>query len=326
MKSRKVIYILSLFVGLSTVSCSSKKGCTDPNAINYKEKAKIDDSSCEYANTIANLKLIVLLNSIFNESSGLAWIQGNVWTFDDGGGGALISSIDTAKGNANEAITVNGGFNTDWEDISTSDSSIYIGDIGNNNGDRTDLTIYIIHKIDTSILNIKGSGKSNKANPEQIYYSYPDQTDFRKNVLNNYDAEALVYIDNYLYIFTKRHGDQHTNLYQIPAQPGTYKAVLVGSFDTKGLITGADVSPDKKSLVLTGFNPASDKAFLWVIRDLKLPSLLDNKKIMVDLGPRITVGQIEGVTFVNNDSILVSNEQYKNIPPSLYGLNISAIK
>lgn len=324
MKSRKVICVLSLFVGLSTVSCSSKKGCTDPNAINYKEKAKIDDSSCEYANTTAKLKLIVELKSIFNENSGLVWYQGNVWTFDDGGGGAIIYSIDTAKGNDDEDITLTGAFNIDWEDISSDDSNFYIGDIGNNNGDRADLTIYIIHKIDTSILSLKGS--THKANPDLIHYNYPDQTDFRKNAMNNYDAEALVYIDNYLYIFTKRHGDQHTNLYQIPAQPGTYKAFLVGSFDTKGLITGADVSPDKKSLVLTGFNPASDKVFLWVIRDLKLPSLLDNKKIMVDLGPRTTVGQIEGITFVNNDSILLSNENYKNVPPSLYGLNISAIK
>ncbi|MDZ4758860.1 MAG: hypothetical protein SGJ10_12085 [Bacteroidota bacterium] len=321
MKSRKVVYILSLLVALSTMSCSSKKGCTDPNAINYKQKAKVDDSSCEYANTAANLKLIVVLKSLFKENSGLAWVQGRVWSFSDGGGEPALYCIDTAKGDDNENIAINGASNIDWEDIATDGKNYYIADMGNNNGDRSDLSVYIASVIDSSVLK-----KNNSVPSYLIHYTYPDQTDFRKSVNNNYDAEAIVYLDNYLYIFTKRHGDLHTSLYRIPAQEGTYKATLLGSFDSKGLITGADISPDKKSLVLTGFNPTSDKAFLWVLRDLKSPSLLDNKKILVDLGLRSAIGQIEGIAFVNNDSILVSNEQYKSVPPSLYGLNISAIK
>ncbi len=323
MKSRKVIYILSLIVGLSTVSCSSKKGCTDPNALNYKDKAKIDDSSCEYANTFASLKLITTLKSLFNETSGLEFIQGNVWTFGDSGNPATIWTIDTGNGNYNELITFTGGVNVDWEDISADSSHIYIGDIGNGYGDRVDQAIYIIPIIDTSVLK-----KNNKTDFDLIHYSYPDQTDFRKNSLNNYDAEALVYIDNFIYIFTKRHGDLHTHLYQIPSQQGIYIANLLGRFDSKGVITGADISPDKKTMVLTGFNPISNHAFLWVFRDVKTSSLFDNKKIYVDLGLRTNpnVGQIEAVVFVNNDSILLSNENYKNIPPSLYGLNISAIK
>ncbi len=323
MKSHKVIYILSLCIWLSIASCSSKKGCADPNAINYKANAKIDDGLCEYANTFAILKPIVTLKALFNETSGLEWIQGNVWTFGDSGNPATIWTIDTGNGNYNELITFTGGINVDWEDISDDSNHIYIGDIGNNYGDRVDQAIYVIPIIDTSILK-----KNNKTNFDLIHYSYPDQTDFRKNALNNYDAEALVYIDNYLYIFTKRHGDLHTHLYQIPAQPGTYVATLLGRFDSKGIITGVDISPNKKTMVLTGFNPISNNAFLWVFRDLAIPSLLETKKILVDLGPRtnLNVGQIEAVTFVNNDSILISNENYKNIQPSLYGLNISAIK
>lgn len=321
MKRGKLTIILFLLVVVGGFSCSSKKGCTDPTAINYKEKAKIDDSSCEYANTTASPQKIVELKSIFNENSGLAWVQGRVWSFTDSGGDPVLYCIDAVKGDDNENISITGAFNVDWEDIATDGKNYYIGDIGNNNGNRTDLGIYIAPVIDSTVLK-----KNNKSNPELIRFSYPDQTDFRSSANNNYDAEAMLYLDGYVYIFTKRHGDNHTNLYRVPATPGTYKATLLGSFDSKGLVTGADLSPDKKSLVLTGFNPISEKAFLWVFRDLNAPSLFTSKKILVDLGLRTSIGQIEGITFVNNDSVLISNENYKNIPPTLYGLNISAIK
>lgn len=41
-----VISSLVLIAGVAFTGC--KKGCTDPNAINYDEKAKKDDSSCQY--------------------------------------------------------------------------------------------------------------------------------------------------------------------------------------------------------------------------------------------------------------------------------------
>ena len=46
---KKGIILLATVVGLATVSSCNKKGCTDPDALNYSEKAKKDDGTCVYA-------------------------------------------------------------------------------------------------------------------------------------------------------------------------------------------------------------------------------------------------------------------------------------
>jgi hypothetical protein len=42
------VMVMAASLTLGTVSCN-KKGCTDPTALNYSDKAKKDDGSCEYA-------------------------------------------------------------------------------------------------------------------------------------------------------------------------------------------------------------------------------------------------------------------------------------
>jgi hypothetical protein len=46
---KKGIILLATVVGLATISSCNKKGCTDPDALNYSEKAKKDDGTCTYA-------------------------------------------------------------------------------------------------------------------------------------------------------------------------------------------------------------------------------------------------------------------------------------
>ncbi len=50
---KKILLVTVLSLGLAVTSCK-KKGCTDPAATNYSEKAKKDDGSCTYDNTNAN--------------------------------------------------------------------------------------------------------------------------------------------------------------------------------------------------------------------------------------------------------------------------------
>lgn len=48
--TKKIIWMLVLLVGISSVMLScKKKGCTDPAAKNYCDKCKKDDGSCQYA-------------------------------------------------------------------------------------------------------------------------------------------------------------------------------------------------------------------------------------------------------------------------------------
>lgn len=64
MISKKILFI-SLVFSLLTVSCN-KKGCTDSLALNYDEKAKKDDGSCEFLNQ--NTKPLFLQTHHFYDS------------------------------------------------------------------------------------------------------------------------------------------------------------------------------------------------------------------------------------------------------------------
>lgn len=47
----RYLFVGATAIALTLSSCSKKKGCTDPDSINYNPEATIDDGSCEYANT-----------------------------------------------------------------------------------------------------------------------------------------------------------------------------------------------------------------------------------------------------------------------------------
>ncbi len=79
-----------------------------------------------------------------DETSGLIYLNGYVWTFNDSGGEPEIYKIDNESGKIIQTVRITNGENFDWEDITRDESFIYIGDFGNNWGTRKDLKIYKI--------------------------------------------------------------------------------------------------------------------------------------------------------------------------------------
>lgn len=67
MKTKNTKYILLLGAAVALLGSSCKKGCTDPNALNYDDSAKKMDNSCEYATEPAdspiNLKFYHMLDT-----------------------------------------------------------------------------------------------------------------------------------------------------------------------------------------------------------------------------------------------------------------------
>ncbi len=62
-------------IALFSSSCKKREGCTDPNAINYDSKAKVDDGSCEYPTSTTNpttsttAKLTFKINHLYNNQA-----------------------------------------------------------------------------------------------------------------------------------------------------------------------------------------------------------------------------------------------------------------
>ena len=183
---------------------------------------------------ISNFNEKFVLPDAVKENSGLLFLDGKIITHNDSGDAANLYEIDLLSGNLLRTITISNATNIDWEDISEDEDHIYIADIGNNNGNRTDLKIYKILKSDFR--------NNTSVTAEEIGFSYEDQTDFSSQEDgSNFDAEAMVVYNNALFIFTKNWQNLQTNVYKVPLDPGNHSALKVSDANINGLITGASL-------------------------------------------------------------------------------------
>lgn len=195
-------------------------------------------------------KLITSLPNVIKETSGLIYLNGKLITHNDSDNDPALYEIDTITGNITRTVTVTNASNYDWEDICTDSTYIYIADMGNNNGDRTNLKIYRVLIADYLT--------SNYVSADIINFSYSDQTDFSTNpYAHNFDAEAIISYHDSLYIFSKNWVDQRTNIYPISKIPGTYQITKTDSFNSQCLVTGGTYNSESNMVVLSGYTLSS---------------------------------------------------------------------
>ncbi len=250
-----------------------------------------------------SLRKVTTLPSIVQETSGIETANPlYVWTHNDSDGEPELYKIDTF-GTLIKTIVIKNAQNTDWEDMTSDGNSYYIGDIGNNANSRKDLKIYKIPNPE----NIAGD----TVEADIISFSYSNQNQFPPdNAHKNFDAEALIYFDSSLYIFSKNYTNPftgYTYLYKVPSKPGQYVATLLDSFKTgtgykeQWWVTAADMSPDAKKLVLL----SSDK--LFVFTDFTKDNFFKAKVKTVDLG---SFTQKEAITFYSNTEFYITDEYF----------------
>lgn len=295
-------------------SCFAQAGCTDPEASNYNSSAKTNDGSCTYAVTQKNVTKKGDFSSAIPESSGLVFTNGKLWTHNDSGNPASIFNVDTATGATLQTVFIDNYPNVDWEDISTDQDYIYISDCGNNNGTRKDLKILKIKKADI------GTDTVAHVNAEAIALSYKDQTSFAASSTNNFDCESLIAIDTALYLFSKDRGDLSTRVYKLSKNPGTYIVSPYTSFNTNGLVTGADYDPIKKEVVLIGYMKSHLNSFLWILNDFKADSFFSGNKRRIEIGPG-TEWQTEGVCYDRSGRLFISCESAGSYNAGLFVLD-----
>ncbi len=292
-------------------SANAQSGCTDPQASNYNPAATSNDGSCVYPVTHKSPLLRGAFNSIIHESSGLVWTDGKLWTHNDSGNPAEIYQVDTTDGHTIQTVMIDNYPLVDWEDITADSNYIYVGDHGNNNGDRTDLKVLKIKKSDI------GSGSIVHVNAQAISFSYTDQTSFTSSSTHNFDCEALMSVGDSLYIFTKDRGDLKTRVYKMPKTPGIYALTPFTNFNVNGLITGADYNPVNHQVVLVGYFSGHANSFLWFLGDFYGDMFFSGNKRRIEIGSGAE-WQTEGVCWVSNNRIFVSCEDTGPPPASLY--------
>lgn len=249
------------------------------------------------------------------ESSGIAVskCQPNVfWTHNDSGDGPFIFAIG-AKGDNLGTWKVRGATNVDWEDIAEfKDASgncfIYIGEIGNNGGKHAEQTIYRVAEPLISAETAKSDTKSPLETDaaDAVKFTYPE---------GSLNAETLMVqpATGDIYVLTKRR-DAPSGVYKIKPEFGsTVVAEKIAEVKVptvpNGLLTGGDIAPDGKRLVIcdyfAGYEltlPANDKNFddIW-----------KQTPVAIDLGDR---KQGEAIGYGTDGNTLFATSEGKHSP------------
>lgn len=257
------------------------------------------------------LSIGVELPGQVNETSGLLYQNGLLLTHNDKGGEPALFVLDTLGKFVNK-IAIKGVYNDDWEDLAQNEKFIFIGNFGNNEGDRKNLQIIKIAKAGLDLR------KSSVASPvELISFHYPEQKDFNPGKSHNFDCEAFICLKDKLYLFTKNRAEKGCSLYQLSISGQNQAARKLGDFETPGRITGADLSPDGSKICLIGYNKKKN-CFLVFLENFQAPKFFEKQKSETDLGDYFKVGQLEGVGYKTNFSLFLTAEKTKKQPPQLY--------
>lgn len=213
-------------------------GCTDPNTLNFQPGAAENDGSCVYPATQYQPVFLADLPAQVRESSGLISWNGSLWTINGSGNSPTLFELDSNSGNMVHCYHLKEIDNIDWQAIIQNDSFIFIGDFGNNLGNRQDLRIIKIAK--SELL----SAGQDSVSHTLIRFHYPEQQSFVPNNRNTpWDAEAFFWHNNALHIFTKDWVSEMTTHYALPDTAGNYAAQRLATFRSDGLITDVSRNP-----------------------------------------------------------------------------------
>lgn len=260
-----------------------------------------------------NIETKTNLSDTVSETSGLLFLKGRLFTHNDSGNESIIYEIDTTIGCILGLFPIYGSSNIDWEDLTHDDSFVYIGDFGNNNGTRKDLCIY---KIGINRLLINDTNLK----PEKINFSFINQTSFSSQpYTTNFDVEAFTSVGNQLVVFTKNWGNNRCDIYVCPKTPGIFNLTKLDSFNSQGMITGADYSAKDSLLALCGYT--FDHPFVYVVKKKNQSGFDWQSAYKIDLVPQKQI-QVEGIAFDKPGSCFVSNEKFSS-SAKLQKLNFS---
>ena len=246
--------------------------------------------------------VITQLDPVVNETSGLVVVNGEVWTQLDSGNPNAIYRIDPVNGAVLRSVTLSNATNVDWEEITTDEEWLYIGDFGNNLGSRTDLRVY---RVSLSEL-LEPATMSLVA--DTIRFSYALQTDFTPaDRANDWDMEAMIARDDSLFLFSKNWVSGTSYLYALPADPGEHLAIRRDTLEAQGLITGATYDPSNNAVALVGYTSGLYLPFVWRFANYPGHAFFQGVAQRNTLGVGIT--QMEAIAWAGPSTTYLSNEQ-----------------
>jgi len=287
-----IIYVI---ISLLLTGCSPK---------NQNEQQKEDTLKIEFS-----------LPKKLKEVSGivLSQDQKTIWAIEDQGNKNVVYGLNRS-GELITDIIVENTENNDWEDITKDiQGNMYIGDFGNNDNDRQNLSIL---KLD-----LKGNAQTIIKVIQTTKFRYEGQTEFPPEKSNwLYDCEAFIEKDGSFYLFTKNRSkgfDGTFLIFQIPNREGDFEAKLVGKLKLEGsyddaAITSASVNSKNQIILLTHRNIHLLSGF--TTNDFNYANI---QKISLDHN-----SQKEAVVFVDDNTLLIADEKDKKTGGNVYQFSL----
>ncbi len=244
---------------------------------------------------------IATLSDSLRETSGLTFLKDKLYTFNDGGNPNLVFEIDKISGKILNKIQTDFP-NKDWEAITNDGENLYIGDFGNNAGNRKDLAIYKINPFCVP------NAESVSCNEKKVLFNYQNQKEFKISYLNhNFDAEAMIFLDGNIHLFTKEWSSKNISHYIINLQNTENQSIIkIESYEIGFVVTDASYFEGK--LYVVGYTKKG-KVFMMIFEENSDGLFFSKPLKKYKLGSALTIGQVEGIA-VNKDGIYISNESF----------------
>jgi hypothetical protein len=250
------------------------------------------------------------LASDLKEISGLVAVEDGLWAVSDNPKKPVMK-LDQ-QGTIVQELTLQGFQIEDAEALASDGRYIYVGDVGDNKGDREERKIYRVE-----VASIE-KGQSVTARADVITFSFEGQTIAGKKKENEFDCEAMFFHNGSLYLFTKRRTDKDTEVFCLSAAPGKQVAKSLGTFETSGMITGASINAAGTEVALTGYYKGHRYPFLLLLKNFSGDAFFGGTRERIELASDKRDWQVESITYAGDDVLYFANEDTRDVPAALY--------
>lgn len=255
------------------------------------------------------------LPTAMKEVSGLVATGEDLWAVSDNPNSSFVKM--DMKGNILQKFTIANAKLIDVETIGTDGKYLFIGDIGDNEGNREQRIIY---KIEIAAM---GKRKKDTVNAEIILLTFPGEVKVAKKKKNEHDCEAMIHHEGSLYLFTKRRTDKDTEVFKIPAKVGKQKAESLGVIQTEGMVTDASINNQGNEIALIGYHKDHLFPFIMLLKDFNGTNFTTAKTERIELANKEWDWQLESISYNPNDIVYFACEETKEVTSTLYAIKRS---
>lgn len=269
--------------------------------------------------------LVANLGQLNNETSGLAFFNDTILSINDSGNDPAVHALRSIDGQHLQSWPIANALNLDWEAIALSPTKVFIGDVGNNMGNRTTLDVYWL---DRALL----LPSTTALTAQKLTFKYADQPAMSLPAnAHNYDCEAMFFWQDSLHLLSKNWQNLWTRHYVLPTN---WQDTLVvsprDSFYVNGLVTDAALDLQTNQIFLLGYKKEQSglySAFMYRFtnnNDLFLGS--DYQRI--ELGSTLSLAQTEGLCMSGANKGFITGEQIVSvltIAPKLHAFDLNTV-